>query len=433
MLLLAATLVAGGLTAGSAAGAKPPGAVPNVTLDRLIHTDQLQLVNRSQQIAVATARGAVERADQTLATAESTLARDRQLVSDAGRVRAAAESAVRRDTATLSAEVTAHRRAVGHVDADRRALQAVAIGWYTGGAALIPSPQPSLAATQAAADADTELALLAHLSSIAFRRDTAAAGTTGRAVREATTIRNRDRAVLATDVSDAADATDVVSAAAGVVATDSSSLGAVTAALDAATARQARAVAAFDGSEKAGPAPVPSILGPAALTAPEMAAWFTSTGDAAATRASVRQLTSWYISEGRAEGVRGDIAFAQAMVETGGFDSSDAVVFNNFAGIGHCNTCASGVRFPSALTGVRGQVQLLRTYADPTLTSADLPSPPPVAGLAPQDQRARGCCSTWNSLTGVWATDTAYGATILEVYASMLGFAVDRLPAVPST
>ena len=191
-------------------------------------------------------------------------------------------------------------------------------------------------------------------------------------------------------------------------------------------------IASFERSEGSGPDPVPSILGPAAMTAAEMAAWFEASGRVAATAATISQLASWYVSEGRAEGVRGDIAFAQAVVETGAFDSPDAVNINNYAGVGHCDSCHQGLRFASPLLGVRGQIQLLRTYADATLTSAQLPSPPAIAVLAPQAQGARGCCHTWNALTGVWATDPEYGTTILGVYVEMLSFAVATAVSTPA-
>ena len=66
----------------------------------------------------------------------------------------------------------------------------------------------------------------------------------------------------------------------------------------------------------------------------------------------------FYLSEGLAEGVRGDIAFAQAMVETGAF-TSPLTRHNNFAGIGTCDSCATGYDFESPQLGVRAQMQLL--------------------------------------------------------------------------
>ena len=50
---------------------------------------------------------------------------------------------------------------------------------------------------------------------------------------------------------------------------------------------------------------------------------------------------------------------------------------NNFAGMGACDSCNGGNRFPDARTGVRAQMQQLRVYADASLTNAAL-NPPVV-------------------------------------------------------
>ena len=86
---------------------------------------------------------------------------------------------------------------------------------------------------------------------------------------------------------------------------------------------------------------------------------------------------------------------------------------NNFAGVGHCDSCSDGFRFATALDGVRGQAQLLKSYVEVKPTYAN-----PLV-----DSRLRGpagCCQTWNQLTGVWATDGRYGPLILGLYEDML-------------
>ena len=52
---------------------------------------------------------------------------------------------------------------------------------------------------------------------------------------------------------------------------------------------------------------------------------------------SVIDMIPYYISEGEAEGIRGDIAFSQSCLETGNFTFSGSAVRldqNNFAGLG---------------------------------------------------------------------------------------------------
>jgi hypothetical protein len=432
--LVIGALVIGALVIGARQGAPPAaaeavpasGRVPDAAVDALIHTDQLQLISRGPDGAVAVARGHLDQAARTLGDDRSTLAGDLNVSRHAGRIQDSARATLGRDTTTQAVDVGVDGRAVAAVAVDRRQLQALAVGWYTGGASISPALAESLAAAQAAGTADTELSLVTRLTSATLRRDVDRARVAADQVTAARGAVGDARAELGDDVRIADHAAVIVAAAERRIRADTATVASASARLDAARTARAKVVASFERAEGAGPAPVPTILGPSVLTAAEMTAWFEASGDVAATSATIGALTTWYLSEGRAEGVRADIAFAQAVVETGAFDSLDAVALNNYAGVGHCDSCAAGLRFSSPLAGIRSQIQLLRTYADPTLTSADLPSPPPVASLAPQLQGVRGCCRTWNSLTGVWATDPQYGTIILAVYTEMLSFAVSQ-------
>jgi hypothetical protein len=86
---------------------------------------------------------------------------------------------------------------------------------------------------------------------------------------------------------------------------------------------------------------------------------------------------------------------------------------NNFAGIGACDSCAHGFTFADAKTGVAAQLQLLHAYAAKNV-------PTPLIGSVP----VSGCCPTWMSLSGVWASATGYGYNILSVYVRMLEWVV---------
>jgi hypothetical protein len=424
--LITASLLVVGLLAGSSAGAdrRPIGAVPDSKLDTIINTDQLELVTRTEDAAVSTATAHLSQAEERVTSDGRTLARDRADATDAGALRAKAVADVDRDVGQVRMASAAHGRAVGDEGLERRRLQDLAIGWYTGGATVDPSDATSLRVSQQVDDVDTELQLITSITSLALRRDTALAASTGARLASEVTTLGRARTTLVAALAEVDDAAGVLAAATRHLDRDHTTVATDAAALTAGRTARARTVSAFDGPEGGGTHPVPSILGRSALTRAQIVAWFRSDGRVVGTRTDIRQLATWYISEGKAEGVRGDIAFAQAVVETGGFDSPDAIHRNNYAGIGHCDSCGGGLRLPSPLGGVRTQIQLLRTFADPTLTTADLPSPPPVAALAPEDQTRRGCCRTWNSLTGVWATDPLYGRTVLEVYDEMLAYTV---------
>ena len=123
------------------------------------------------------------------------------------------------------------------------------------------------------------------------------------------------------------------------------------------------------GCGASGPAEVeddgtPSLLGPSTLTVANLRAWWTSNGRGQPTRLQmdIGDLIAVYLSEGDAEGVRGDMAFAQAVAETGYFTNSDTSI-NNFAGIAHYDGAASGAGFADPLIGVRAHIQLLKKYA----------------------------------------------------------------------
>jgi hypothetical protein len=408
----------------AAAGATPPrpGAVADPALDRTIRAEQLALVTRAADVA-----GAKRAADRDRAGLDAD-------VAAYGRDSAAADAAALHLAARARDLVAAHAR-LRAADARRRAdraavagdlrrLQALAVGWYIGGFVQSPEVAGDLAGAQQVTGEDAELAAVTTSAESARRRDVAAGAAAARSeTRYEASLR---RSVAAEVVARTASAgrLELLLAASTEVLQARHALSSAIAGVEAARARRIAAVAAVTGPEGRSPDPVPTILGGSALTAAQLVAWFGASGYVAATPASIGQLAGWYIEEGRAEGVRGDIAFAQAVVETGGFASPDAVRLNNYAGIGHCDTCRAGLRFPSPRYGVRGQVQLLRTFADPTLTEAQLADPPALAVLAPSLQSSRGCCRTWSSLTGHWATDPDYGRTILEVYQTMLSFAL---------
>lgn len=179
--------------------------------------------------------------------------------------------------------------------------------------------------------------------------------------------------------------------------------------------------------------PLLTILGPAQITPAELSAWATRTAPGPPRVASWGELASLYLDEGAAAGVRGDVAFVQAVIETGWFTNQGSSYYN-FAGIGHCDSCANGFAYPDVRTGVRAQAQLLRFYADSTASIAALDRPAAISWL--DEAYAKGCCVSWFGLTGKWATALHYGSTVLGLYEQALTFALANpvavLPAPPS-
>jgi hypothetical protein len=154
------------------------------------------------------------------------------------------------------------------------------------------------------------------------------------------------------------------------------------------------------------------IIGPALLTSDDLETWWESTGQGQPDRLSIGidDLIAHYLDEGEAEGVRGDLAFAQAVLETGYFTNDDTLI-NNFAGIGHYDHADAGIDFDDAHTGVRAQIQLLKRFA--------LGNDAELAGdeVAPD---ALASATTWDELAGTWATDTSYWSSLNRLYRQML-------------
>jgi septal ring factor EnvC (AmiA/AmiB activator) len=171
-----------------------------------------------------------------------------------------------------------------------------------------------------------------------------------------------------------------------------------------------------------------SLLGPSALAPEDIAAWFRATGGRGEVAGiSIEELATIYVEEGAAAGVRGDIAFAQSIVETGSFN---AIGPNNFAGLGACDSCSDMTHFPTPRDGVRAQVQHLRNYGDPASRADGLGNPPSpfwyghdavTAASNFNTFFAKGWAPTWEEMGGGnWATDPTYSGKVLGVYHRML-------------
>jgi hypothetical protein len=179
----------------------------------------------------------------------------------------------------------------------------------------------------------------------------------------------------------------------------------------------------------------PSLLGPTNLSAAQMAGWWRAQRyPTPSVSISIDALAQIYVEEGTAENVRGDLAFAQAVLETGGFKYT--APGNNFAGMGWCDSCQTGRVFPLPRDGVRAQIQHLKNYGDPTSRAAGLRFPASVYWYAPISRSqtianenfdsffAKGWALTWNQMGhGNWATDPNYSDKVLRIYASMVAFA----------
>jgi len=186
--------------------------------------------------------------------------------------------------------------------------------------------------------------------------------------------------------------------------------------LNDARVRIAVSLAGIHDFETAATSATSPILGPSRLTAKQMADYVVAQHYAPHITVPIEMLAQIYLDEGARTGVRGDVAFAQSILETGGFaNPGSAATDNNFAGIGWCDSCAHGFDFP--------QLQLLRIYVDPLFPDAktykdDI--------LLPGTLKLgfRGRVQTWWDLWGTWATGALYGQRVYDIYERMVAFSL---------
>jgi peptidoglycan hydrolase CwlO-like protein len=171
------------------------------------------------------------------------------------------------------------------------------------------------------------------------------------------------------------------------------------------------------------------VMGPSLLTADQLVAWYSAQGYHPRLEIDIAELAQIFIEEGNDENVRGDFAFAQSIVETAGFNAAPA---NNYSGIGWCDSCSTGNRFPTPRDGVRAQIQLLVNYADSGSRAANLHHPvspylygsDPVAAARKFDTFfAKGWAPTWSEMgNGNWATAPHYSDAVIGVYRRIQAF-----------
>jgi len=181
-----------------------------------------------------------------------------------------------------------------------------------------------------------------------------------------------------------------------------------------------------------------SLMGQSQLTGAELARYYRSVNHLPyrASNIGIDDLANLFVSEGNRYNVRGDVAFAQSIVETAWFNFPDYGQVkpwnNNYSGYGACDSCDDGYQFSSPLAGVRSQIQLLRNYGDAGSRAANLPDPlvpeawgsnPTVAARNFDTHPHKGRAPYWNDMgNGNWATSTTYATTVLTVYSQMLAF-----------
>ena len=201
------------------------------------------------------------------------------------------------------------------------------------------------------------------------------------------------------------------------------------------------------------------VMGPSLLTAKQLAAWYNSNSSKPLIPAfdghpagDVEAIAQVFIDDGKKEGVRGDMAFVQSQLETGwmhfvgsqippdAFNYAGIYAFDGRPGL---TTCAHGDSAPSRCMGtpqhgVLVQIQLLRSYADPSAKTAPnrfISAPSDRAGQAPLWEYFGGHNCPCGHL--IWASADGYGLRIIQMYSQalvqsgMAGACVAYAPPVP--
>ncbi len=135
---------------------------------------------------------------------------------------------------------------------------------------------------------------------------------------------------------------------------------------------------------------------------------------------SVEELVDLYWQEAEREGVRPDLALAQALVETGFFRYGGDVHHNqnNFCGLGTTGNGVKGAAFKTPEIGVRAHIQHLLAYTQKKRPSTKIVDP--RYELAHNIRLERGVVDTWYGLNGTWAMGSNYCEKIMVNYQRML-------------
>ena len=160
-----------------------------------------------------------------------------------------------------------------------------------------------------------------------------------------------------------------------------------------------------------------TIAGEAMATEEQMLAYLLRRNPKPKLTGTPEELVHAYYEEAEHEGVRPDVALAQAFKETGFFAYGGDVDWkqNNFCGLGATGNGAKGLSFPDIRTGARAHIQHLLAYSRkerPTKPIVD----PRYDLIRTNRPDIYGKLTNWTQLNGVWAVPGKnYGQEILII------------------
>ena len=160
-----------------------------------------------------------------------------------------------------------------------------------------------------------------------------------------------------------------------------------------------------------------TIAGEATATEEQMLAYLLRRNPTPKLTGTPEELVHAYYEEAEHEGVRADVALAQAFKETGCFAYGGDVDWkqNNFCGLGATGGGVKGLSFPNMRTGARAHIQHLLAYSRkerPTNPIVD----PRYDLIRTNRPDIYGRLTRWTDLNGVWAVPGRnYGQEILII------------------
>lgn len=164
------------------------------------------------------------------------------------------------------------------------------------------------------------------------------------------------------------------------------------------------------------------IMGAPVATKEQCVNYLLSVNPAPKIMVSPEELVKNYYEEAAKEGVRPDIAFAQALQETGFFRYGGSVheTQNNYCGLGSTSSYENGARFENSRLGVRAHIQHLLAYSSTKMPNEEIVDPRYHLVMTTQNY---GRARTWEDLNGRWAIPGyGYGRKILNIYYEMLSY-----------
>lgn len=175
------------------------------------------------------------------------------------------------------------------------------------------------------------------------------------------------------------------------------------------------------------------IMGTAMATHSQMKQYLLSVNPSPKLNSSVDALLVYYLEEGDVEGVRGDIAFAQALKETGFFRYGGMITpeQNNYAGLGALagSKPGEGASFPTPRIGVRAHIQHLKGYASKEPLKQPVVDP---RYTVLQSAGLLGTAPYVTDLNGKWAVPGKdYGEGILKILDKILSMPLTGNDTVP--